>query len=85
MNCLNECKKGDAFSIKYLNGNDEQKRHLQNLGFVPSVLIYIINVVNDNMIVQIFNSRIAINDEISSHVYGTIIKKEKQKKLLLTK
>jgi len=29
------------------------------------------------MIVQVFDSRIAINSEVSDHVYGTILKKDK--------
>jgi len=79
MNRLRDCKSGDQFSIKYLNGTDEQKRHLQNLGFIPTSVINIVNTNEDNMIVQVFDSRIAINSEISNNVYGTILKKDKDK------
>ena len=87
MNKLSECMPNEWFSIKYLEGTEEQKRHLQNLGFVPTTIISVINIINNNMIVQVFNSRIAINNELSNHIYGTILKKEinKQKKLLLFK
>jgi len=83
MNRLRDCKSGDQFSIKYLDGTDEQKRHLQNLGFIPTSVIKIVNTNEDNMIVQVFDSRIAINSEISNNVYGTIIKKDKEKRLIL--
>ena len=83
MNRLRDCKSGDQFSIKYLDGTDEQKRHLQNLGFIPTSVINIVNTNEDNMIVQVFDSRIAINSEISNNVYGTIIKKDKEKRLIL--
>ena len=87
MNRLKDCKKGDQFSIKYLDGTDEQKRHLQNLGFIPTSIINVISTNEDNMIVQVFDSRIAINSEISNNVYGTILKKdkdkEKEKRLIL--
>jgi ferrous iron transport protein A len=87
MNKLKECKPGENFSIKYLDGTEEQKRHLQNLGFVPTTIVGVISVINENMIVQVFDSRIAINDEISDHVYGTILKKDiaKPKRLSLFK
>ena len=83
MNRLRDCKSGDQFSIKYLDGTDEQKRHLQNLGFIPTSVINIVNTNEDNMIVQVFDSRIAINSEISNNVYGTILKKDKEKRLIL--
>ena len=83
MNRLRDCKNGDQFSIKYLDGTDEQKRHLQNLGFIPTIVIKVVNTDADNMIVQVFDSRIAINSEISNNVYGTILKKDKEKRLLL--
>ena len=83
MNRLRDYKNGDQFSIKYLDGTDEQKRHLQNLGFIPTTVINVINTNEDNMIVQVFDSRIAINSEISNNVYGTILNKNKEKRLLL--
>ena len=84
MNRLSECKASDQFSIKYLEGTEEQKRHLQNLGFVPTTIINVINTNEDNMIVQVFDSRIAINNEISNHVYGLILKKNIDKPLKLS-
>ena len=84
MNKLKECKPKDRFSVKYLDGSEERKRHLQNLGFVPATVITIINTNEDNMIIQIFDSRIAINSEISDNVYGTIIKKEKDTSKILS-
>ena len=87
MNKLKECNAGEEFSIKYLEGTEERKRHLQNLGFVPTAIINVISTNEDNMIVQVFDSRIAINSEISDHVYGIILKKDKDtpKKLSLFK
>ena len=53
MNKLKECNAGDQFSIKYLEGTEERKRHLQNLGFVPTTVINVINTNEDNMIAQV--------------------------------
>ena len=38
-----------------------------------------VNTNENNMIVEVFDSRIAINCEISNNVYGTILKKDKEK------
>lgn len=84
MNKLNECRSNDMFCIKYIDGSDEQKRHLQNLGFVPATTINVINVIGENMIVQVFDSRIAINHEVSDYVYGTIMKREVSKPKVLS-
>mgnify|MGYP003302088543 CR=1 FL=1 len=78
MNKLRECKAGEQFRIQYINGTEEQKRRLQNLGFIPTSIISVINTSEDNMIVQVFQSRVAINYEISDLVCGIIIKQEKE-------
>ena len=78
MNKLRECKVGEQFRIQYINGTEEQKRLLQNLGFIPTTIISVINTSEDNMIVQVFQSRVAINYEIIDLICGIIIKKEKE-------
>ena len=55
MNELKDCNSGDQFSIKYLDGTEERKRHLQNLSFIPTTIINVINTSEDNMIVQVFD------------------------------
>ena len=84
MNKLSECKQQDRFNINYLDGTDEQIRHLKELGFIPSSIVSVINTIDDNMIVQVFNSRIAINSEVSDRIYGTILKREKGKNRVLS-
>ena len=50
---------------------------------IPTSVINIVNTNENNMIVQVFDSRIAFNSEISNNVYGTILKKDKEKRLIL--
>ena len=82
---LSECNVGDLFSVKYLDGTDEEKRHLKDMGFAPSAIIRIVSINQENMIVQVFDSRIAINKEISDNINGTIVKINKRKTLSLHK
>ncbi len=50
---------------------------------IPTSVINIVNTNENNMIVQVFDSRIAFNSEISNNVYDIILKKDKEKRLIL--
>ena len=49
MNKLNECISGDRLIIKYLDGPEEYKRHLRNLGFVPTIVINVLSIINNDI------------------------------------
>ena len=49
--------------VKKVGGNDEVKRHLENLGVVPGSIVTVITELNGNLIVKVKESRIAINEE----------------------
>ena len=85
MKKLSECNPNDEFSIKYLDGNEDQKRHLQNLGFIPASIIKVTSVNKGDMIVKVFDSTIAINKEISDHIHGIVLKKENDKQKHLSR
>lgn len=82
---LSSCNINDDFIIKYLKRAEEEKRHLQNLGFIPSSIIKVISITDDNMIVQVFESRIAINKETSGNIYGTVLTRKENKSRILSR
>ena len=49
---------GETNTIKRVSGNDETKRFLANLGFVPG----------GNVIVNIKDSRVAVNADMARHI-----------------
>jgi len=54
--------------IKKIGGNDEAKRHLENLGFTVGGTVTIVNSLAGNVIVKVKESRIAINEEMARRV-----------------
>ena len=49
-------------------GDDEIKRHIENLGFVPGAEVRIIAKMGGNLIVNIKESRIAINMDMARKI-----------------
>ena len=52
---------GQASKIQRVGGNDETKRFLANLGFVVGSEVTVISAIGGNVIVNIKDSRVAIN------------------------
>ncbi len=63
---------GEEYEVMRIGGSPEAKRHLSELGFVPEARVTVISKNGENMIVKIFDSRIAISKEMA----GKIIVKE---------
>ena len=56
---------GETATIKRVGGNEEVKRHLENLGFVAGSNVRVVSVVSGNVIVNVKESRIAISREMA--------------------
>ena len=54
--------------VKKVGGNDEVKRHLENLGVVPGSIVTVITELNGNLIVKVKESRIAINEDLAKRI-----------------
>lgn len=59
---------GETGIIKKIGGEDDTKRFLANLGFVDGTEVSVISELNGNLIVNIKNSRVAINKEMAKLV-----------------
>ena len=59
---------GEINYIKRVGGNEETKRHLETLGFVVGGAVTVISSLNGNLIVNVKDSRIAINKEMASRI-----------------
>ena len=58
----------EEYTIKKIGGSAEVKKHLENLGFVVGGSIRVVSTINGNMIVNVKNSRVAINDEMARKI-----------------
>jgi len=59
---------GQASKIQRVGGNDETKRFLANLGFVVGSEVPVISAIGGNVIVNIKDSRVAINQDMARHI-----------------
>ena len=59
---------GETNTIKRVSGNDETKRFLANLGFVVDAEVTVLSAIGGNVIVNIKDSRVAINKEMASKI-----------------
>ena len=59
---------GQASKIQRVGGNDETKRFLANLGFVVGSEVTVISTIGGNVIVNIKDSRVAINQDMARHI-----------------
>ena len=59
---------GQASKIQRVGGNDETKRFLANLGFVVGSEVTVISAIGGNVIVNIKDSRVAINKDMARHI-----------------
>ena len=66
---LSVVKEGDKVRVLRVSGSEVTKKHLGSLGFVPGVVVSVVAATGDNMIVAIHDSRIAVNGDVSRHVF----------------
>lgn len=59
---------GENNTIRRVGGNDETKRFLENLGFVAGTEVTVLSAIGGNVIVNIKDSRVAINADMARHI-----------------
>ncbi|MBB6714965.1 FeoA family protein [Clostridium gasigenes] len=60
--------KGQNMFIKKISGNDETRRFLNSLGFIVGETITIISEIGGNMIINVKNTRIALDKSMASRI-----------------
>ena len=59
---------GDTVVIKKINGPDDLRQHLTELGFIVGDQVSVVSELGGNLILQVKDSRIAINRGTASHI-----------------
>ncbi len=59
---------GGSGTIRKVGGSDETKRFLGNLGFVAGAKVKVLSGIGGNVIVDIRNSRVALNADMARHI-----------------
>ena len=65
---LNVVSSGESYLIKKINGKEEVRRFLENLGFVAGAQVSVVSEISGNIIVQIKDSRVAISREMAQKI-----------------
>ena len=61
-------KEGETNSIKRVGGKEETRLFLENLGFVTGATITVVSSMGGNLIVNIKDSRVAIDKEMAKGI-----------------
>mgnify|MGYP000822006693 FL=1 len=59
---------GESNVIRRVTGNEETRRFLENLGFVVGTKIEVLSSLGGNVIVNVKDSRVAINRDMAKHI-----------------
>lgn len=59
---------GTTSTIQKIGGNEDVKRFLANLGFVVGAEISVISMIDGNVIVNVKDSRVAVNSDMARHI-----------------
>ena len=65
---LTKASIGETNTNRKVGGNEETKRFLENLGFVAGAEITVVSAIGGNVIVNIKDSRVAINQDMARHI-----------------
>lgn len=60
---------GEEYVIQRITGRPDMKKHLEDLGFTPGSRLRVVSVMGGNRIVQIRESRIAIDQALAQKIY----------------
>ena len=63
---LTMAKAGDTVTIRKITGKDEVRLHLAELGFVVDSQVTIVNEIAGNLIVQVKESRLALDKTMAN-------------------
>ena len=65
---LTMAKQGEVNYIKKVGGKEETRKFLENLGFVAGSMVMIVSQIGGNMIVNVKDSRVAINKDMANKI-----------------
>ena len=63
-----DAKAGETVTIKKITGRDELRRHLAEMGFVVDDDVTVVNEMAGNLIVQVKDSRVALNKDMANRI-----------------
>ena len=65
---LTMAKTGETVTIRKISGKDEVRQHLAELGFVADSDVMVVSEIGGNLIVQVKDSRIALDKTMANRI-----------------
>ena len=65
---LTMARPGERVVIRRITGRDEVRQHLAELGFVVGEPVMVISELNGNLIVQVKESRVALDGSMANRI-----------------
>lgn len=65
---LTMAKTGETATIRKITGRDEVRQHLAELGFVVGSDVTVVNQLGGNLIVQVKDSRVALDRSMANRI-----------------
>ena len=65
---LTMAKSGEKVTIRKISGKDEVRQHLAELGFVVDSDVTVVSEIAGNLIVQVKDSRIALDKSMANRI-----------------
>ena len=65
---LTMAKTGETVTIRKITGKDEVRQHLAELGFVVDSDVTVVSEISGNLILQVKESRVALNREMANRI-----------------
>ena len=59
---------GEKARVTAITGTDTVRKHLGSLGFVPGVVITVVQVACGSMILGLQDSRVAVNEDLARRI-----------------
>lgn len=59
---------GEKVVVIRVNGKDEERKHLEDLGFVQGAMVKVISNFNGDIIIEIKNSKLAVTKEMAMKI-----------------
>lgn len=59
---------GEEFTVIKINGKDEVRQHLNELGFVPDTAVTVVSEIGGNMIISLKSSRVALDRNMTNRI-----------------
>ncbi len=59
---------GQSFTVSKINGKEDTKKHLEDLGLVSGTEVEVVSAQSGNLIIKVKGSRLAITSELAQKI-----------------